>query len=305
MNLHFAPVQGHTDAAYRHFHSKVYGDGQTYYTPFIRLEKDSVRPRDIKDFTSELNENLTLIPQVIFKDKEELEKLILILKNKDEREINLNMGCPFPLQTGHGRGAATVDNKQLASDIADIVNTNPDISFSVKMRLGLKSPDEWKTIMPYLNSCQLKHITLHPRIGRQQYSGDLDMLQFADFYKESRNPVIFNGDIKKPEEVNNVLYDYSDIGGIMIGRGALGRPSIFREISESKIWDREMRLEKMLEFHRLLFNHYSQVLCGDTQVITKIKPFWEFAEEEIGRKAWKAIKKASNISKYQTAVAMI
>jgi hypothetical protein len=61
----------------------------------------------------------------------------------------------------------------------------------------------------------------------------------------------------------------------------------------------------MLRFHRLLLNHYSETLCGDSQILSKIKPFWEYAEEEIGHSAWKAIKKAVNIAKYHSAVAKI
>ena len=304
-SLHFAPVQGHTDAAYRHFHSVVYGGNISYYTPFIRLEKESIRPRDFKDINSKLNENTHLVPQIIFRDAEELKELIKILRDNGNKEINLNMGCPFPLQTGHGRGAATISNEKLAKDVVDCINSHPDISFSVKMRLGMNEPEEWKILLPYLNKTKLKHITLHPRVAKQQYGGEVDIKQFTTFYEESRNPVIYNGDLHNPEEIQNIINRYPNIEGVMIARGILGRPSLFEEYSQGKEWDKEKRLGKMLEFHRLLFEHYSNVLCGDSQIISKIQPFWEYAEEEIGRKAWKAIKKATNISKYQTAVAMI
>ena len=304
-SLHFAPVQGHTDAAYRHFHSKIYGGNQVYYTPFIRLEKDNIRPRDLKDVNSELNEDLHLVPQIIFRDEKELNKLIGILKENGNKEIDLNMGCPFPLQTAHHRGAATIANEDLAKKVVECINNNPDIIFSVKIRLGLQNPEEWKILLPYLNQIQLKHITLHPRIAKQQYGGEVDLGQFRAFLSESKNPVIYNGDIKIPDDIRNTIEKFPSIAGIMSGRGILGRPSIFVEFSEGKEWEKDKRLERMLEFHRLLFNHYSKILCGDAQIISKIQPFWEYAEEEIGRKAWKAIKKASNLAKYQTAVAMI
>ena len=304
-SLHFAPVQGHTDAAYRHFHSQVYGGDITYYTPFIRLEKDSVRPRDLKDFSSDLNKGLNLVPQIIFRDAKELNRLVEILKNQEIKEIDLNMGCPFPLQTGHGRGAATIANEILAKDIVKCVSENPDINFSIKMRLGLTDPEEWKKLMPFLNELKLKHITLHPRVAKQQYGGELHLDQFEEFLKQSVNPVIYNGDIKAPENIESIIQRFPSIHGVMIARGALARPSIFSEFVEGKDWEKEQRLEKMLEFHRLLFNHYENVLCGDSQLISKIQPFWEYAEDEIGRKAWKAIKKAVNISKYQTAVALV
>lgn len=305
LSLHFAPVQGHTDAAYRHFHSEVYGNDSIYYTPFIRLEKEGVRPRDLKDLNASLNENLNLVPQIIFRDEKELSKLVDILIANGNKEINLNMGCPFPLQTSHGRGAATISKEDLAKQVGEIIGDNPEITFSVKMRLGLQNPDEWETLLPYLNEVDLKHITLHPRVARQQYGGEVDYSQFERFLRESRNPVIFNGDIRTPEDMKTIIGKFPKIEGLMVGRGILGRPSLISEFLEGKEWDKSERIDRMLDFHRRLFSHYSEVLCGDSQIISKIRPFWEYAEEEIGRKAWKAIKKASNIAKYQSAVAMI
>ena len=305
LTYHFAPVQGHTDSAYRHFHSQIYGGDLNYYTPFIRLEKDNLRQRDVKDINSELNDNQNLVPQIIFRDERELNSLISLLKNYGVKRIDLNMGCPFPLQTGHGRGAATITNESLAQEVVKSVESNPDISFSVKMRLGMSDPDEWKILLPYLNKINLSHVTLHPRIAKQQYGGDVDLSQFEAFLAESKNPVIYNGDIKKPEDYNDIIQRFPTVSGVMIARGALGRPSLFNELKDGKEWDKATRLAKMLEFHRLLFNHYSNVLCGDAQIISKIKPFWEYAEEEIGRKPWKAIKKAVNLAKYQSAIALI
>lgn len=303
--FHFAPVQGHTDAAYRHFHSQIYGGELNYYTPFIRLEKDGVRPRDLKDLNSELNHNTKLTPQIIFRNAYELNRLVTILKDQGVKEIDLNMGCPFPLQTGHGRGAATICNSELSEEVVECVKGNPEISFSVKMRLGMNDPEEWKHLMPFLNKINLRHITLHPRVAKQQYSGNIHWDQLTPFLNESVNPVVYNGDVKTPEDIQIIKDRFPQIHGVMVARGILGRPSLFSEFTEGKEWSETQRIEKMLEFHKLLFNHYSQILCGDTQVISKIQPFWEYAEDQIGRKAWKAIKKATNLAKYQTAVAMI
>ena len=305
MTFHFAPVQGHTDAAYRHFHAANYGNHTDYYTPFIRLEKGAIRPRDLKDFTSELNEGTHLVPQIIFRDKEELYSLVKLMKDNGATEIDLNMGCPFPLQTGHGRGAATVGNAEVAAAVENVVNDNDDVRFSVKMRLGFSSPEEWHTLMPFLNNVKLDHIAVHPRVARQQYGGDLNLDQFGQILKESKNPVVFNGDIRKPDDIKNIVGRFPEISGIMMGRGLLGRPSLVAEYLSGEEMAREDRLELMLRFHRQLLDHYASTLCGDSQIISKIKPFWEYSEEEIGRKPYKLIKKATNIAKYHSAVATI
>lgn len=304
-SLHIAPIQGHTDVAYRHFHSDLYGGSNIYYSPFIRLEREVMRPRDIKDINSDLNANHNIVPQIIFRDEYELKTLIRQLKEFGFKKIDLNMGCPFPLQTGHGRGAATILNAPLAEKMVAAVKENPDIEFSVKMRLGLNDPKEWEKLLPYLNQIKLTHISLHPRIAKQQYGGEVNLNEFGNFLKNSSNPVIYNGDIKSPGDMHEIISQFPDIKGLMVGRGILARPSLFNEFSEGSEWVKEKRINKMLEFHRQLFEHYSNILCGEAQIIAKIKPFWEYAEEEIGRKPWKAIKKAVNISKYQTAVAMI
>ncbi|MCH5223090.1 MAG: tRNA-dihydrouridine synthase family protein [Muribaculaceae bacterium] len=305
MKILFAPIQGHTDAAYRHFHSEIYGVQLPYYTPFIRLEKGSIRPRDLKDIKSELNDNHTIIPQIIFRDRKELFTLVELLVKEGIKEIDLNMGCPFPLQTGHGRGAATISNSEVAKAVEDVVKSYPDITFSVKMRLGMENPEEWKSLLPSLNKINLRHIVLHPRVAKQQYGGEPNLEQFAEFLKLSHNPVIYNGDLKTPDDICNIKEKFPKIEGVMLGRGLLGRPSLVNEYLEGKELPKEDRIIKMLDFHSQLFNHYSEVLCGDSQIISKIQPFWEYAEDEIGRKPWKAIKKASNIAKYQTAVASV
>ncbi len=305
MNFHFAPVQGHTDAPYRHFHAMTYGCDTSYYTPFIRLERGELRQRDIKDFTSPLNGESGVVPQIIFRDPEELTSLVRLMKENGASAINLNMGCPFPLQTGHGRGAATVANPIVAECVERVVNENPDIDFSVKMRLGFSDPDEWRNLLPHLNNCRLSHVAVHPRVARQQYGGDLYYDRFATILSESANPVIFNGEIHTPDDIRNILDKFPGVAGIMIARGLLGRPSLVAEYLSGEEWPREKRIGLMEQFHRRLLDYYTDTLCGENQLISKIKPFWEYAEAEIGRKPWKCIKKATNIAKYHSAVAMI
>lgn len=172
------------------------------------------------------------------------------------------------------------------------------------MRLGMENPDEWKEIMGVLNSMELSTIYVHPRVARQKYSGELNLDGFAEILKESSNPVVFNGDIKTPGDIKGIMEKFPGVEGIMIGRGLLGRPSLANEIEEGE-WPIEQRIEKMLKFHRELFGYYQNHLCGDAQILSKIKPFWEYAEAEIGRKAWKAIKKSTNLTKYNAALSIL
>lgn len=300
-----APVQGHTDAAWRHFHKDVYGGSQCYYTPFIRLERGEFRKHDLKDFLSELNENHYVVPQVIFRNMSELRPLVEGLVKNGARRIDLNTGCPFPLQTAKGRGAGFISNTEEYNKIPELLKEFSETEFSLKMRLGYAEPDEWKRVIDAINDMPLAQVTLHPRVARQQYGGELYFDRFEEFLKICLHPVVFNGELKTPGDIVDIRNRFPEIAGVMTARGVLGRPSLIAECEEGKEWNKEDRLENMLKFHGRLLHHYESTLCGDSQILSKIKPFWEYAEEEIGRKAWKAIKKSSNIAKYHSAVAMI
>lgn len=300
-----APVQGHTDAAWRHYHQEIYGGNHDYYTPFIRLERGDFRKHDLKDYTSELNANHSVVAQVIFRDMTELRPLVEGLAKSGARRIDLNTGCPFPLQTAKGRGAGFIANTAEYAAIPGLLEEFPEIGFSLKMRLGYADPDEWRDVMDAINRMPLCHVTLHPRVARQQYGGELYYDRFEEFMGLCNHPVIFNGEVKTPADIGDMRKRFPKIAGIMTARGILGRPSLIAEYEEQREWSREERIGRMFEFHSRLLHHYESILCGDSQILSKIKPFWEYAETEIGRKAWKAIRKASNMAKYHSAVAMV
>ena len=305
--MFLAPIQGHTDDAYRHFHASQYPDTQIVYTtPFIRLEKGTIRKKDVREILSPLNEGIEVVPQVIFRDYEELSSLISILREEGLKRIDINMGCPFPLQTSRGRGAATVASEACIKAVEKVVAENPDIKFSIKMRLGMKG-DEWEELINRFNGLPLEYITVHPRTAKDQYQPvTLHMDSFDKIYNLSKNPIVYNGDITTPEEARDIMNKYPDLYGIMIGRGTLARPSLLVEIATGTEWDKPRRLSAMKNLHKVLMRYYQDNLVGgDHQVLSKILPFWEYAESEIGRKAWKAIKKASSMAKYQTALTLI
>lgn len=304
MKIYVAPVQGHTDAAWRHYHHEVYGGEYKYFTPFMRLEHGEIRRKDLRDFLNPLNNDIDLEPQVIFRDVEELDILVRSLVDAGAKAVNLNMGCPFPLQTARGRGVAFIKNIVEAEKLPEALSQYPEIRFSVKMRLGMESPHEWKGLMKILNQIDLDNLYVHPRVARQQYSGDLFIDSFREILEESINPVIFNGEIKTPEQIHNIVDTFHEVNGIMTARGILGRPSLANEFLEGE-WTEEERVEKMMKFHGELFRYYTEHLCGDSQILSKIKPFWEYAQEEIGRKAWKALRKATTVSKYLSALSLI
>lgn len=303
--IEFAPLQGYTDAIYRTIHNKVFGGINSYYSPFIRLEKGEVRQKDIKDILPENNENINLVPQIIVNSNEEFLKLTESVCKLGYKRIDINMGCPFPLQTKKGRGAALLQNTKHLEDIVESINSINDIDFSIKMRLGMDSAEDAKGALEIINKAKLHHITIHPRIAKQQYKGEIDYQTFDYIYQNCLHPIIYNGDILSQEDIYNIINIYPKIEGIMIGRGLLAKPYLAMELNKTIRLSVSERLSMIMKLHDAIYDHYSSVMQGEHQLLLKMKTFWEYLDEEIGKKPYKAIKKSVNIKKYELAIRLI
>ena len=305
INIEFAPLQGYTDAAYRYWHNKLIGGVSCYYSPFIRVEKSDIRAKDLRDILPENNEGLNFVPQIIVNGKEELDFLTSKIRDLGYKRIDVNLGCPFPLQTKKGRGSALLSSPDKIKEVMGAITANDDINYSVKMRLGMSNVEEFYPLIDIINSTSLHHVALHPRVASQQYKGNVDMLSFELIANEIRHPLIYNGDITNLDGINNIESQYSTLSAIMIGRGLLADPCIAYEYGQNIQLSSAQKLSKILDLHEHLFEHYSNRLQGDSQLLIKMKTFWEYLEPQIGRKSAKLIKKAINLTKYDIAVSSI
>ena len=300
--IHFAPLQGYTDDVYRRTHHELIGGITTYYTPFVRMEGGGVRSKDMRDIRPEFNEGVPVVPQIIVKSMKEFEYLTNVVEEKGYQEIDINMGCPFPMQAKHGRGSGLLAHTDIIQEISQAIQEKKHLHFSVKMRLGWESQEEWKPVLDILNDTPLRQITLHPRIGTQQYKGKTDIEAFAEFYARCKHPLIYNGDITTLEDIQSIETTYPNLAGIMIGRGLLARPSLATEYALGKESPWETRRNQLHEFHNRLMAHYETTANSEAQVHNRMRLFWEYMEEEIGRKTYKKLMKAGNLKNYLAAV---
>ncbi|WP_295728069.1 tRNA-dihydrouridine synthase family protein [uncultured Muribaculum sp.] len=300
--IYAAPLQGYTDGMWRRAHSKIYGGVTAYFTPFIRIEKDDVRPRDIRDLSAGTFGDVAVIPQIIFNSTDEFERLVDKLASLGKKRIDLNLGCPFPPQVKHGRGAGAL-RRELMEKVAELINGRySELYFSVKMRPGISSCDEWLPLCDIINSMTLSHVTIHPRIAIRQYEGKADIDTFKRMNEHINHHIVYNGDLRATTDLHEISDRFDGTIGMMIGRGLLMRPSLAAEYIEGEEWSRSRRMEALCEFHSLIYDGYADRLCGNAQILSKIKPFWDYLEPEIGRKAWKSIHKATSLPSYLSFV---
>ncbi len=304
MHLYAAPLQGYTEAIYRNAHAEIYGNGpDRWYTPFIRVEHGEPRGRDMRQLASPLNANHRLVPQIMFRDADEWEKLVTaITETTDYREIDMNLGCPFPPQVRKGRGAGLLGRPDELARIAELMKGHPDVTFSVKMRLGINAPDQWKAVMPAINSMPLAHVTIHPRVAAQQYGGELYLDDFREIMAKTAHPVIYNGDIATPADIDRVTSQFPTLAGIMTGRGLLARPSLVDEWRQSREWTPDERLDAHMRLHSRVAGQCEQTYQGETQILAKLKPFWDYILPSLDRRTAKAIKKAATLPAYYRAI---
>lgn len=91
----------------------------------------------------------------------------------------------------------------------------------------------------------------------------------------------------------------------MIGRGLLAKPYLAMELNKTIRLSVSERLSMIMKLHDAIYDHYSSVMQGEHQLLLKMKTFWEYLDEEIGKKPYKAIKKSVNIKKYELAIRLI
>ncbi|MCM1032556.1 MAG: tRNA-dihydrouridine synthase family protein [Odoribacter sp.] len=274
-----------------------------YYTPFLRIEKGHVSNRGLRDALSPLNQGIPVIPQIIFNTSGEFTALTSELKAAGITHIDLNLGCPFSLQVRKGRGAALLSRPEIINEVMQLIAADNGTTYSVKMRLGIDSPRQWQQIMPILNDTPLEHITIHPRTADQQYGGEINMEQFARIYAATPHPLIYNGDLTTTDSITAISETFPALKGIMAGRGLLGRPSLACEWRSGTTMSRSERLSKIGHLHTRFSELIAPRLCGDSQLLMKLKPFWDYLEDEIGHRNFKAISKARSIESYKAAVA--
>ena len=236
-----------------------------------------------------------IVPQIIACRAEDAKKLVHEIKNLGYDSIDINLGCPFPPIAKHHKGAGLLQYPQEVESLIQGLSEIDGVAYSVKMRLGWDDANQWMDIIPILNDYNVTQVTIHPRIGSQQYKGQLLIDNLSGFLRACRMPVIFNGEICDKADIGNAYKIWPTLQGVMIGRGAIANPAVMS--------DKVLSAENVAIFHNELLEGYAQRLNGgEGQLLRKMQNLWELMLPYADKKAHKMIRKASSMSKYEQAV---
>ena len=173
--------------------------------------------------------------------------------------IDINMGCPSPKIAGNGGGSALLKNPKLAGEIIKEVVNAVDIPVTVKIRIGWdKDSINAVEMAKIAEQAGASALTVHGRTREQMYAPPVDVGTIALVKKSVSIPVIANGDIvdglSAAKMIEETGCDY-----LLVGRGALGRPWVFSQISAYLKYERILPEPPVSERMRVMIKHIERI----------------------------------------------
>jgi len=304
--IYLAPLQGFTDFVYRKTYAKIFTGVDAFFIPYISLKNNEVLRKHEKEILPTNNPQIRIIPQVLVNSADEMLFLSKILKDKGYNEINLNLGCPYPMVTNRGKGAGLLPHPDKIKELLSVYFEKTDLLLSVKLRAGLYSPGEIEQVIPMLNQFPLTEVIFHPRIAKQLYDGEILDSVFQYARQNLKHRLVYNGNIFSVDDFNQTRQKFPEIDNFMLGRGILMNPFLPVEIKNIEITT-QVKAEKLKEFHQLVFKYYSETMDNEGNVLNKMKQFWIYFSFNFTNqhKVLKIIKKTNNLRRYKSEVQKI
>ncbi len=218
-----------------------------------------------------LKDDMPLAVQIFGREPEFMAEAARLLESGEYRgcvsdttpaAIDINMGCPVRKITGNGEGSALLKEPKLAGEVARAVCKSVKLPVTVKIRAGWDSESvNAPEVAKILEDAGVSAICVHARTREQLYTPGIDISVIENVKKAVSIPVIGNGDVYSAQDALNML-SRTGCDGVMIGRGAMGNPWIFKEIISAlegksfkkptyaqKVSTALRQLEQMIEEH--------------------------------------------------------
>lgn len=227
-----APMEDVTDPSFRLICREM--GAKMVYTEFVSAE---ALIRNINSTTRKLQINEAERPvaiQIYGRDVEAMIEAAKIVEDSKPELIDINFGCPVKKVAGKGAGAGMLRDIPKLLHITREVVKAVNLPVTVKTRLGWDCENKIICDLgPMLQDCGISALTVHGRTRSQMYIGEADWTLIGKLKEDPRMtiPIIGNGDITSAQKASD-YFDRYGVDGIMVGRGAIGAPWIFREIDQ-------------------------------------------------------------------------
>ncbi len=319
--LYFAPMEGITGYVFRNAYAACYGGVDTYFTPF--LSNPSLNHIEENDVLPEHNTGLHVIPQILTNRIPIFVAIANTLKDYGYTEVNLNLGCPSGTVVAKNRGAGALREPKELDRLLDGIFEKTPLPVSVKCRIGISSETEWEDLLEVLLKYPLTELTVHPRLQKEFYKGEVHMDAFRHAYeriasirtgaspdtqKDETTPLrlCYNGDIRTAEDYQRLVREYPDIDAVMLGRGILWNPELVSSIAAStgEALDQRKRLRTFLN---LLYEGYKKEMDREGPALMKLKELWNYLQVYTGHspQEMRPLWKTRTLAEYRDVVSML
>ena len=235
--LYLAPMSGVTDLPYRLLAKECGADVTiTEFTNSTALTREAATSwRRMETHETEV----PFIPQIFGGDPGDMATAAAMLAPAAD-VIDLNFGCPAPKVTNICAGAALMGEPDRLVSMVETIVDRVDVPVTAKMRLGTggSRANNSTEICQRLEDVGAQRLCIHGRTLKQRYSGEADWTSIKEAVGEVEVPVVANGDVVDAASAAACLR-HTGASGLMIGRGAIGRPTVFSDIKVGLGWMEE------------------------------------------------------------------
>ena len=235
--LYLAPMSGVTDLPFRLLAKECGADVTiTEFTNSTALTREAATSwRRMETHETEV----PFIPQIFGGDPGDMATAAAMLAPAAD-VIDLNFGCPAPKVTNICAGAALMGEPDRLVSMVETIVDRVDVPVTAKMRLGTggSRANNSTEICQRLEDVGAQRLCIHGRTLKQRYSGEADWTSIKEAVGEVEVPVVANGDVVDAASAAACLR-HTEASGLMIGRGAIGRPTVFSDIKVGLGWMQE------------------------------------------------------------------
>lgn len=255
-----APLDGLTKVVYRRVWMQRFGGADRCFIPFFSPTPQHILThRDQRELDPANNRGLNLVPQVMTRRAEDFLWAAETVKDLGYPEVNLNLGCPSGTVTAKGKGSGFLAEPEELDRFFEQVFSQVSLPVSVKTRLGIREVEEFPRLMEIFNRYPIAMLTIHPRLREQRYKGRVHLDVFAEALAGSRIPICYNGDLVTVEQVRSLEERFPQLETVMLGRGAIADPALFRKLRGGAAATREELQDFMAELYAGYQEFYGQV----------------------------------------------
>ena len=225
-----APMEDVTDPAFRLMCKRFGAD--MVYTEFVSADALIRSVNKTQQKLAVSDEERPVAIQIYGRDVATMVEAARLCEEAKPDLIDLNFGCPVKRVAGKGAGAGMLRNIPLMLEITRAVVDAVRLPVTVKTRLGWDADNRIiVTLAEQLQDCGIAALSIHGRTRAQMYTGEADWTLIGEVKRNPRMriPIIGNGDVTS-DEICRQRFDETGVDAVMIGRGSIGRPWIFREV---------------------------------------------------------------------------